>query len=528
MGIKDIYYNKKNSTEEKISRVVENIKKVYLMDNRPWIVGYSGGKDSTTVVHLIFKALETIPVDKLSKKIYIISSDTMVETPLVKNLIDSNLSNIFLTAQKRHLPIETFKVKPEIEQTFWVNIIGRGYPTPNQTFRWCTDRMKIDPADKFIENIVDKSGEVIMLLGVRKGESNSRDKVIENHSIEESLLMRHTSLPNAFVFSPILEFNIDDIWTLLLNEKEQCPWGNDYSILYSLYNDSSSTECPLVVDKNIKESAGSCGNSRFGCWVCTVVSEDKALSGFIRTGTTWLSELLEYRNWLTEIRDDRTKRLKARTNGQYYFMNVPFKNEKIVIPKKSKRDKVEIGLDGIDNLGNKWEIFNKKSEAIEYIKNSSLKLNSSEDPRVIVKDYEGYSILGLGPFTFETRAEILLKLLQTQQNIFEKYNIEVELISKEEILEIAKLWIESGERIEPIVDAYETTLNKPFDYIFEEVSMLDNESLNLLERTCIENGVNFNEFLKLIELENENINLLQRKSITKQISNILNQDITNI
>lgn len=528
MGIKEIYYNKKNSTEEKIFRVVDNIKKVYLMDERPWIVGYSGGKDSTTVVHLIFKALSTIPTDKLKKKIYIISSDTMVETPLVKNLIDSNLSNMFQTAKSKGFPIETFKVKPEIEQTFWVNIIGRGYPTPNQTFRWCTDRMKIDPADKFIENIVDKSGEVIMLLGVRKGESNSRDKVIENHQIEESLLMKHTSLPNAFVFSPILDFNVDDIWTLLLNEKEQCPWGNDYSILYSLYNDSSSAECPLVVDKSIKESAGSCGNSRFGCWVCTVVSEDKALSGFIRTGTTWLSELLEYRNWLTEIRDDRTKRTKARTNGQYYFMNVPFKNEKIIIPKKSKREKVEIGLDGLDNLGNKWEIFNKKSDAIAYIKQSSLKLNSSEDPRVIVKDYEGYSILGLGPFTFETRSEILLKLLQTQRRIHGKYNVDVELITKEEILEIAKLWIESGERIDSIVEAYEDTFNKPFDYIYEEVSMLDNESLNLLEKTCIENGVNFNEFLKLLEVENENINLLQRKSITKQISNILNQDITNL
>ena len=111
-------------------------------DDSPWVVGYSGGKDSTVVVQLVFEALKELPPEKLHKKIYVISSDTLVETPLIIQSINQTLRKVQEKALELGLPIETHKVKPVVEQSFWYNIIGKGYPSPNQQFRWCTDRLK--------------------------------------------------------------------------------------------------------------------------------------------------------------------------------------------------------------------------------------------------------------------------------------------------------------------------------------------------------------------------------------------------
>ncbi|QYR24324.1 DNA phosphorothioation system sulfurtransferase DndC [Paenibacillus sp. sptzw28] len=300
-----------------IEDTIDSIQSMYLMDSLPWVVGFSGGKDSTALTQLIFEAVDRLPAEKRHKKIYIISSDTLVETPLIISSINKTLIRIQEKALERDLPIESHKVKPEIENSFWSSIIGKGYPSPRQKFRWCTDRMKIDPANRFIKDKVDHFGEVVMVLGVRADESATRAQVIDSHSIEGKTLMRHSTLSNAFVYAPIKHFTTDDIWMYLRNEPS--PWGNNNHELYALYQNSSGGECPLVVDKDIKESAGSCGNSRFGCWTCTVVSEDKALRGFIETGEEWLRPLLEFRDWLSDIRDKREYREEHRMDGGIYF-----------------------------------------------------------------------------------------------------------------------------------------------------------------------------------------------------------------
>lgn len=210
---------------KKYREAIERVKRVYLQDNRPWIIGYSGGKDSTATCTVVLTALSELNVDQLNKHVYIISSDTLVETPLIINEINSTLYMMEQYGKKNFLPISTHKVQPQFDNTFWSNLIGRGYPCPNQTFRWCTDRMKIEPANRFIKEIVASNGEAIMVLGVRKGESNSRDRVLNSHSVKSSDLMRHTTLNYAFTFAPIIEFTIDDVWNVLLNYP--CPWGGN-------------------------------------------------------------------------------------------------------------------------------------------------------------------------------------------------------------------------------------------------------------------------------------------------------------
>lgn len=297
----------------------KEIQQVYLENARPWVIGYSGGKDSTTALQLIWYALKELPPKDRKYPVYVISSDTLVETPVIVSYIIGTLDRLEKVAQKENMPFQTDIVRPKITDTFWVNLIGKGYPAPYSKFRWCTDRMKIKPANQYILDKVAEFGEVIMVLGVRRGESTTRDQVLSMHSIKNSLLMRHTTLPNAFVYAPIIDFSLNDIWFYLLNVPS--PWNNDNKELVTLYRNSNAQgECPLVVD----ETTPSCGNSRFGCWTCTVVSKDKAMEGLIDSGEDWMLPLLEYRDFLAETQNPEKKpeiREHRRSNGQVTIMN---------------------------------------------------------------------------------------------------------------------------------------------------------------------------------------------------------------
>ena len=290
------------------------IQEVYLENARPWVIGYSGGKDSTTALQLIWYALAELSPEQRKYPVYVISSDTLVETPVIVSYITGTLDRIKIVAREQKMPFQTALVRPRIDDTFWVNLIGRGYPAPYTRFRWCTDRMKIRPANQFILDRVAEYGEVIMVLGVRKGESATRDQVLSLHRIKESLLSRHATLPNAFVYTPVVDFTMEDVWMYLLSNPS--PWGGDNRQLVTLYrNTSAQGECPLVVD----ETTPSCGNSRFGCWTCTVVTKDKAMEGLIYNGEDWMLPLLEFRDFLADTQDPKKKpeiREHRRRNGQ--------------------------------------------------------------------------------------------------------------------------------------------------------------------------------------------------------------------
>jgi len=267
------------------------IQELYLADSLPWVIGYSGGKDSTAVLRLIYEAIRDLPKEKRAKPTFVVSSDTLVETPIVVELIGETLAKVRESAVRDELPfLVPDQVTPKTSETFWVNLIGKGYPAPTRQFRWCTERMKIDPVSEFIRDKVAKFGEVIVVLGSRAAESSSRAQVMKRHRIEGRRLARHTTLINAFVYTPIETWSADDVWEFLFSGP--APWGGDHQALFDLYKDSNAGECPLVIDT----STPSCGNSRFGCWVCTVVTKDRAIDGLIESGKSWLKPLKQFRN----------------------------------------------------------------------------------------------------------------------------------------------------------------------------------------------------------------------------------------
>ncbi len=281
--------------------IYEDIQEIYKQNKSPWVIGYSGGKDSTAVLQLIWHALARLKPEQLIKPVYVLSSDTLVETPVIVDYIDRTLTQINEAAAEQNLPFEAHKVKPRLEDTFWVNMIGKGYPAPYTRFRWCTDRLKIKPANAFILDCVAKYGEVIVVLGVRKNESATRAQAMSLRQIRGSVLRRHSTLPNAFVYAPIEDFITNDVWSYLLNVPS--PWGGKNRDLLALYRNAQAGECPLVIDK----TTPSCGNSRFGCWVCTVVSKDSTMEGLIDNGEDWLEPLLELRDFLASTQEPANK-----------------------------------------------------------------------------------------------------------------------------------------------------------------------------------------------------------------------------
>lgn len=311
------YFNE-NTLEE----LIDEIRYVYQSDNRPWVIGYSGGKDSTTVVELVYKMLLSLPDWQRHKNVYIVSSDTLIENPLIKIYLSKMNEMLGKAAKRDGLPIKSAMVTPPANNSFWANVIGRGFPTPrlNGTFRWCTDRLKINPSADYIRKVIKQEGqEVVVLLGVRKAESIARKRRIEGRELANRLLNRHETIQDAYVYNPIVELTTDDVWDILLRlDGGKTLWGSNNNELVDLYRGAEKGgECPFA-GVHAGSQTQSCGNSRFGCWVCTVVKEDKSLNGFIKNGHRELIPLAEFRTWLMGIRNIDKYREKKRRNGTVY------------------------------------------------------------------------------------------------------------------------------------------------------------------------------------------------------------------
>lgn len=284
---------------------------------RPWIIGFSGGKDSTVLLTLVWMALlrlkETIPNYKFKRNVYVVCNDTLVENPVITSYVDEVLLTIEQSAVQNGLPIFVKKTTPKLEQTFWISVIGKGYPVPNNAFRWCTDKLKIRPTSSFLHEQIDEKGEAIVLLGTRYSESANRERSMKKHEVKNQRLSPHNISPNTMTYAPIKDLFLEEVWYLI--NAFPSPWGFDNSILFKIYSDASADdyECPTVVTTKEHKS---CGQSRFGCWTCTVVKKDKSMSALINNGQEWLFPLLKFRNDLQSERNISENRLSKRRNGQ--------------------------------------------------------------------------------------------------------------------------------------------------------------------------------------------------------------------
>ncbi|WP_119394085.1 DNA phosphorothioation system sulfurtransferase DndC [Salinibius halmophilus] len=447
---------------------LQEIQLTYLADNRPWVLAYSGGKDSTAVAILVYLALYGLPREKLTKPVFVISSDTLVETPVVVDHISTSLNDIFSGAQRDGLPITTHQVVPPPTDTFWTCLLGKGYPAPTRQFRWCTERMKIDPVSEFIKDKVSKYEEVVILLGARTDESASRAQVIKKHKIDGTNLGRHKTLSNAFIYTPIETWSTEDVWKVIRDlDDHQAPWGASTFGLWMLYAASADQgECPLVID----ESTPSCGNSRFGCWTCTVVTNDRAMESLVRNGEEWMKPLLEFRDFLSMTGDVDKKTI--------------YRNHK------------------------------RRTGTIMY-----QRAKEGEDLETVRKHIPG-------PYFLKYRKEWLKQLLQMQKD-FNDSGREITLITEPELHAIRQEWLidpNEPDWADELPDIYFDVYGEHLNWVHDDNNHFDKKDVDVLRKVCATYGVEAEMIMKLLDLEMKSEGLNKRSGIFKSISSILSKD----
>lgn len=469
--------------KKKVKDIIKQMEKIYLYDNRPWIIGYSGGKDSTLVLELAYIMLKNLPENKRKKPVYVVSSDTLIENPIVLNRLKSSIRRINESAVEDNLPLTAQLVYPRYDDSFWTNLIGKGFPTPKSvSFRWCTQRLKIDPTNRFIEEKINENGEVIVLLGVRKDESITRKESIERRQIEGYILNPHGSLKNTYVYSPIVDLTTDEVWATLLSDGGRNPWGENNNYLIDLYEEGSEEECPFIMPSGSEKEVKSCANTRFGCWVCTIVKEDKSLKSFINNGYHELIPLLEFRNWLLDIRDNRKYRDKKQRNGRIYRRKILKKN----LTKK--------------------EILMYEEEC-------------SESDKGIDKNGDYYYwVKGLGPFNYEARKMILKKLLEVQKLVG------IELIKIEELKEIENIWNKEFDiRKNSLAKIYEEVMGEKLPWSKHIEPILEESVISDLDVLLDKYGVNKELYYKLLILTDDNKIYTNKTNYKKSLDKLLNQ-----
>ncbi len=487
-----------------IDEIKSEIRKVYIETGKtPWIIGYSGGKDSTTVLQLTIEVLIDLQRDNLATKdVYVISSDTLIENPMVIAKTLRSMENINKFALESKIPLKAEMVYPDMKDTFFVNMIGRGYPSPLQSFRWCTDRIKIKPANNYIHNKIDENGEVILLLGTREEESISRKRSMDKHKIEGSTLSLHSSINSAWTYAPIAKLTVNEIWSYLL--KNECPWHDDNNELYKMYADSSAGECPLVIDSETKNQQ-SCGNSRFGCWTCTVVQEDKSLTGFIESGETWLKPFLDFRKYMIDIRDDETYRNLFDRHGNLKKVELKRKDDQVIIPRKLNRDETRISINEAVT----------EAEAYRLISEDGIDPRNGED-RIIVFDNGKYYRIGVSGFTYQTRMEMLRKLLDVEASI-RKTLPEYQILQHQEVQSIDELWQNYGYADISALEIY----NEYHPDTFVIAPSTVNKAL--LKELAVEFDFNETVLLQIVNNTNKNKTIKNRNSNIKYIGKKLEE-----
>lgn len=414
-------------------------------DSRPWIIGFSGGKDSTMLLQVVWNALKKIDPILLTRRVYVVCNDTLVENPKIAQFIDRTLQKIQKEANLSQLPITVKGTIPNLEDSFWVRLIGLGYPAPNKFYRWCTERLKINPTTKFITETITETGEVIILLGTRSAESANRAATIKKYEIKGKRLRKH-QLPSAYVYAPLKDVTTDELWVYL--NQVPPPWGGTHKELITLYRNANAGDCPLVIDK----STPSCGSSRFGCWTCTVVNKDKSMDGLIDNGEEWMQPLSDIRNYLMETRDNPEKyRRKERRNGSIK-----------------------------ENL---W-----------------------------------------GPYLFETRVEILRKVLTAQKAI--EQTEKVELISHQEMVLIQYHWFRDCFFKIRVSDIYNLIYKTNIDMGKQEERFKQEEEL--LKKTCKNEPRDVSLIQDLLALQKTKTLLIKKRGLQADIENRIEQFIDEI
>lgn len=500
--------------KETIQRLVAKTKELYLKDDIPWVIGYSGGKDSTAIVQIIWNAVSELKSEgKATKPVHVISTDTLVENPIVAIWVDRSLKQMKKAVIEQDLPIQPHKLTPKTENRFWVNLIGKGYPAPRYKFRWCTDRLKISPSNTFIQDVVKKNGEAILVLGTRKHESTIRTTSMENienrsdNTRKNDGLNVNTQLDRVWVYTPVEDWTNDDVWSFLTQQKN--PWGYKNTDLLGMYQGATDGgECPLVVD----QSTPSCGDSRFGCYVCTMVGEDKSMAAMIANDEEkeWMIPLLALRNEI-DINDSNKDKKANKIARDKHNRDFRRMNGSLTVHISMKEFSEQKDLTDSEDI---FELL------AQYEDNTDFKYENL--PADIVR----------GPYKQAFRESMLRKVLQAEIEVRKYAPTDVknlELLTLEDLEEIRRIWVDDKNEAEdslPLI--YTEITGKKYPGAQRAYSPVINHSiLSQLKNFCIQyndpDELKYQQLRNLLSIEDKYKHQLRRAKISDELETTIDK-----
>lgn len=266
----------------------------YGFDYRHWAIAFSGGKDSTNLVAEVIGNIERGDVPRPAS-LTVLYADTRQELPPLQ------LGAMKMLDEVRRRGFNARVVVPKLDDRYWVYVLGRGVPPPNNnTLRWCTPQLKVEPMTHALAGLRDEVGEkFLMLTGVRVGESAARDQRIalscgrNGGECGQGWFQETTPAAVADTLAPILHWRVCHVWDNLMFHAPGDGWPT--SLVAEVYGGEEAEEL----------------NARTGCIGCALAEQDKALD-YILGLPQWayLAPLKQVRPLNRELRSFRLRKQK--------------------------------------------------------------------------------------------------------------------------------------------------------------------------------------------------------------------------
>lgn len=314
LPVPDLVASDMSRVADRLGETRQAIRRAYLRRGRhPWVLAHSGGRDSTLLAQLVREVVESLPETDRRRQVVLVGHDTLVEPRLVVGHLRGSLEAIRRTAREQGLPMTVRITQPNIDETFWVDVIGRGHIPPARKSRWCADRIKVRLMNRFLEQLVQVNGKAVLLVGTRKADPETRPRNTARRRAGARRMSRH-GVEGCWLFAPLADFSDEEVRLAVMRGNPR--WGGAQQDPITLDRNAEG-ERPVVV---AEDDALSCGTTspRFGCWACTVASKGRRLRGFVDAGgrdAGARESLFEFRDWLAELREDDRNRDRTHRDG---------------------------------------------------------------------------------------------------------------------------------------------------------------------------------------------------------------------
>lgn len=268
-----------------------------------WGIAWSGGKDSSATLTVIVHLLDTGQLAR-PKSLTVFYADTRQELPPLA------ISAEIIMRQLSERDIRCEVVRAPLDKRFLVYILGRGVPPPNNnTLRWCTRQIKVDPMTEALARRLDElGGSVLMITGVRQGESAMRDNRIAmscgKDGAECGQGWYQQVLPQAkgirgriATLAPLLHWRVCNVW--------------DWLRIYAPQADYGGWATASIADAYGGDEAAEV-NARTGCAGCPLASKDLALDTIVANPEwSYLAPLKLLKPLYRELREPKNRLRKA-------------------------------------------------------------------------------------------------------------------------------------------------------------------------------------------------------------------------